>query len=198
MTWVPVCFPALWVEWPLDSLSLSFLICQTGLRSPASLEFSELKGSNVYRITLKIVKLLYNFEELLVTLQSVRMWAPLHNFYMKASIHLSGLQGQGPGLSVEMCLFLSLSCPGVSAPKPSTSKMHEFQDKENSKGAMIATHVDKMCCRSCSCLGRSRQSGGWRVKGVTYREAVEHRGRWLPRSEEGISRPPLPSSSLRA
>ena len=55
-----------------------------------------LKENNVCRITLKTVEPLCNFEELLVTLQSVRMWAPLHNFYMKVGIHSSGLCGQGP------------------------------------------------------------------------------------------------------
>lgn len=54
------------------------------------------KENNVCSLTLKTVKPLYNFEELLVTLQSVRMWAPLHNFYMKAGIHFSGIHGQGP------------------------------------------------------------------------------------------------------
>lgn len=123
-----------------------------------------LKENNVCRITLKTVKPLYNFEELLVTLRSVRMWAPLHTYTTstwKRAFTSQGFMAKAPVLSVETCLLLSLCCPGISTLNASTSKIHKLRAKENWKGAIMATHVDNMWCRSCSCLGPCWQSTEW-------------------------------------
>lgn len=120
-------FPAVLGEWPLDSLRLSFFICQAGKKTPTSLGFSELKGNECLQNHYESCQALYSCEERTVTVQSVRMWAPS----WKWAFTSQGSMAKVPGLSMEMCLLLPQSCPGDPAPKASTLKLHELQDKEN-------------------------------------------------------------------
>lgn len=87
------------------------------------------------------MKPLYNIEELLVTLQPVRMRAPLYDFYMKAGIHFSGLHSQGP----------SPLCAGEPAsvselPRYLCSKSFNFQ---NSQAPSLRELKESNDCNTC-------------------------------------------------
>lgn len=89
-------FPAVWVEWPLDSRRLSFFICQAGMRTPTSLGFSELKGKERLQNPFENCKAPVQFWKVVSNSPICYDVSPLHKFYMKVGFYFSGLHGQGP------------------------------------------------------------------------------------------------------
>ena len=127
-------FPDPWVEWPLESLSASQFLYLSDRHENSYFPcvLLSLKENNVYGTSLKTLKPLCKYEELSLTLQSVRLGAPHYTTSTwKSAFTPRGSAAKVSGLSVEMNRLLSLSCLGVSAPKALISKGHKRQDKEN-------------------------------------------------------------------